>query len=412
MILVYLLCLILAAGMACFVGIPLIRSGNRPWEGRSLAGFADEEDLRATLALRDALVERCLGRPAGHPVAQSLDPAAAEDALLLVCQRLHRASLPLFPKAARTSADPQSGSGRVGGLFLSFAAALALWAALARAQPLAPGAAENPHADPKNQGSGQSQAGSQAGAAPRIPYPDALEGDVYLSRVHQFLLSPRQGNLRLYYTTVFSAPPGASSVKIAVPAPEGFGEVELPRDSAAHLVESVRGVPVFEVPAKASGATDFRVELSIPAAGGTARIHNSVLGRLPGLVIFLLPEQDGTLRSLLEPLFGMGVNVWPARVSSIPAGFQSERQQDEADPMDPNFALFQKLPPQFTRQLVRMPNPDRSVPEPYPDFEVAGIVPSRAPLIALSVAVAAMLLGIALVTTFRARSNALLPRTN
>jgi hypothetical protein len=371
---VLLLCIALCLAIGFFVLFPLVTTaeGNLNFNAGT-RGFADENELRQTLGLRDALYAKLIKGSSGQSAVDDLSEPDALDALLSVCERLRKHDFPIFPA-----------------LLLAFAV-------LCSNTVFLPTRA---HAQSETQA--QAQAPGQAQAAPELRIPSLYvepSTQVGFPSLHQFVLSPRMGSMTVFYLGVFQASQGANVVEVGLPFPQGFTELKLSQSDAVVLAKGTQ-YPVVQLPAK-PGITEVRAEFVLPATFGTLVWQNPAVPALPGTMLLLMPEYQSALRNLTAS-FAPSLNLWPARITMEPAGFRSERVQEEYDPKDPNYALLSRMPPEYTRNLIRT-----SVnPEPYPVFEVAGVVPSRTPLYVLGGLFAAFLFGTAGFTISRtARSK-------
>jgi hypothetical protein len=358
---VLLLCLLLCLALGLFVIAPLV-STNETLQATALKGFTDENELRQALALRDALLEKCAYGTTGEPAVDTLREPEALEALVSLCERLRNAELPYLP--ARIT--------RTVGLVLAL---WTCWGALGAQPEVAFAQAQAPEANDTSS--------TQA----RIPPPVSAEGGTLFATLHQFVISPREGKLHGYYLGLFNNADGLTEAKIALPLPRGFEELKILNLPQGVLEASGRSWPVVRTPVN-PGVVEVRAEFILDATWGSAVWENADIPPLPGTLLILMPEYDSALRNLTENMFP-SLNLWPPRVTNAPADFRSLRQQEEYNPEDPNYALLVKMPPAFTRNLIRT----SAQPAAYPHFEVVGLMPTRMPLYVLGALFGTCLLG-------------------
>ena len=403
MILVLVLSVAFAALIAAYVLQPLTTGANQNVFAYSHRGFADEQELRAVLELRDATLHKLVFGNSAHPALAGLNKENCFEVLVSLCLRLQRAELPFLPssvatpepdfahlKAAAPSTVTDQKTTSVGSAGTVLTVLLAGFVAAA-ANMSAPSAQAQALAPEHGQGHGQNQGQPQPGM-PQIPPAYITDKNIWVPQVSQFVLSPRMGELHVFYLGVFSNPQGASQARISIPLPQGFQNLKLLNLPNAVLSETSNGMPVFEA-AVAPGLTEIRAEFDLDAAFGKVQWENSAVPSMPGTTLMLLPEYDSLLHSAFET-FLPDFNLWPARIADAPTDFRSTRSQEQVDPQDPNYEMLAKMPPQFTRNLVR----SSAVPRPYPAFQVVGIVPSRTPLYVLVVLIGALLFSVAVYT--------------
>lgn len=371
---VLLLCVLLCLVLGTFVLAPLV-GANETLASTALKGFADENELRQALRLRDALLEKCAFGTTDEKAVEALSEKETLDALVTLCERLRNAELPYLPERIERSSVTKSITLLLI-LFGTLGASLApqspgLSQALAQALPPA---AEAP-----------SEQATDLDA--RIPPAVSVEGGFLFPTLHQFVLSPRQGRLHAYYLGLINNLEGVPEGKIALPLPQGFEELKILNLPQGVVSPSGRSWPAVSTPMR-PGVMEIRAEFSIKAPFGKAVWENPEIPALPGTLLFLMPEYDSALRSLTENVFPE-LNLWPPRLVSTPNDFRSIRTQDEYDPADPNYGLLSKMPPAYTRNMVRTANE----PAAYPQFRVTGLTPTRAPLFALGALFGAFLAG-------------------
>lgn len=401
MIFVLVLCLLLALGLGLFVVAPIASSSKGLASAAILKGFSDEEELRQALRLRDALLARLANGQAGEAAVDALNESDAFGALVSVCERLRTAELPYLPgvASARTTVSG-GGAGTAGSAtltslfiagFLSAGVSIGSSRALAQALPN-----ESAPAASSDGASGSASPSSETSASSmRIPGPTLVDG-VAFPVLHQFVLSPREGKLHVYYLGVFNNTDGLSELKVGLPFPKGFRELRIANRSDALFEASGSAFPIMRISLK-PGVNEIRGEFELDAPWGSVEWKSEGVPALPGTMLILMPEYESALRSLTENSLP-ALNLWPPRVVDTPDDFRSSRNQEEYNPADPNFEMLSRMPPEFTRTLVRSA-PDA---KPYPSFRVVGLVPSRTPLFVLGALFAACLFGIAMFTMLRA----------
>jgi len=376
---VLLLCILLCVALGAFVVAPLVGTKELALAS-SIKGFGDEQELRQALGLRDSLFEKCAFGRTREPSVDSLGPTEALDALISLCERLRNAELPYLPTTiARTLGL------LLCVLFAGVAASGAFTSQAAFAQALPPGAeagAANPEPPPLES---------------RILPPVTAEGGALFATMHQFVLSPREGKLHVYYLGLLNNVDGLTDGKIALPLPRGFEDLRILNLPSGVLEASGRSWPVVRAPLK-PGVMEIRAEFALDAIFGVASWDNPDVPALPGTLLILMPEYDSALRSMAEGVFP-SLNLWPPRVIDVPSDFRSVRSQEQYDPADPNFAMLAKLPPAFTRNIVRT----SEGPAAYPRFKVTGLTPSRAPIYALGGLFGAFLTGAGVYAATRGR---------
>lgn len=424
MIFIYLLCVLFAAAIAFYIIQPLTQVSHDAAYALSYKGFADQEELRTVLDLRDACLVRLVHGSSTHATLATLTEAMCFEILVSLSLRLQRAGLPFLPdqapvkptslsplgtgpstagtpaasaSAADTSTADKSGpnSSETNGalptllmLCLMTAASALLGVGYAKAQPLPQG---HPGQAPTEQG--------PTAASSRIP-PAVMREGVWYSQLNQFVLSPREGALHVSYLSLFSNPDGSREANIALPFPAGLENLKISDNPMAVMADLKTAWPVVRIPVTA-GQTELRAEFTLPAPFGRAKWNDPGLPRLPGTTLILLPEHDGLLRTMFENVMP-GVNIWPPRIVDAPTEFLTRRIQDTLEPTDPNYEMFTRMPPQFTRHLVRSTTESLS----FPQFEVVGLVPSRVPLYLLTALVSAVLFGVAVFSIANARKSA------
>jgi len=349
-------------------------------------GFLDESDLRNTLKLRDALVLFLLTKTSDDSILKGVSEEQALDALVEVGLRLRRADLPVFPKTAVL----------VTVLLYALCAGFSTYAQ-ATGAPTTSVASETAAPGRETAESAQQDA---VVIPPLLPY----SAQAHIAQVHEFVLTPGQGALLFRYRAFFSLSPEAKPIlkSIVLPLPKGFQNLKIFQADDAIVLADDQGNPLVqkswpdglartqkphnkdEEAKDSKGFGRFSHVLAaegvLPAFFGTVVWENPGMTQLPGLVLIVMPEIDSVFKKFFPFANDFFQNTWPARIVDLPAGFISTVQQDRPEnPNDPNFELYLKAPPQFTRQMVRKKDDSKE----YPSFKVAGIVPSRQPFVVL-----------------------------
>lgn len=358
MMFIYLLCLLFSAGVLLFVLHPFVGKGSEA-VSNVLFGFSDEHELRSVLSLRDAFIEKLTKGDTSHELVKDYPEQACFEALVAICSRLRKAGLPYLPGVAAL----------VG--FVALIASILSTPALAQ------------------------DAAAEQGSAPKsemqVPEAFVMSDGALVARLHQFVLVPGDASLHVRYVGYFRWAGDETDAAVAFPLPAGINDFKVQNALEAVLLSSAGDYPTLRLRLK-PGNVHFQAEFSLPAATGVAKFQNPTLDQLPGTTLFMMPEYQGGLRNFLQ-VFSDKANIWPARVATTPTGFDSSVARDSYDPSEPNYQMLIRMPPQFTRRMVRFGN-DSS---PYPSFEVVGIVPSRLILWAFVMFFAAILFVFALV---------------
>jgi hypothetical protein len=366
---IFLLCIFFAVLVGVFVVGPFFSSRSREVFAKTRDGFSHEGELRAVLEMRDALLEKLLTGGSQVAAVGSMNDNQAFEGLVTIGVRLQRAGIPMLPSNMDHSEKIKVTSVEIKPLAFLIAFPLIALSFLG----------------------GSSPAKAQDFKAPPLL---KVEGAAPIAQVHQFILTPGQGELYVQYRAVFSNVDGEKEATLLLPFPEGFRNLKISVPQNLTMGQSQENSPVVQVPL-VPGINQVRAEFFLDAPFGKVQWKSAGRKTLPGWSLIFMPEQDGILRNLLET-FSSTANVWPARIHGMPSDFRSTKDRDMLDPTDPNYHLFIKMPAQFTRHNVR----EGSETSPYPEFEVVGIVPHRAPLYALAGVFGAVLLSMAFVFLF------------
>lgn len=371
MILVLAVSFMFAFAIGIFVLLPLLSAANQVEFEYSYRGFADEQEMRTVLDLRDAALHKLLFGKSAHPSLQLLNIEHCFEILVSICVRLQHAELPYLPEGeilenpALHPTMPQMGALQtclIAG-FIFAASNFFTQSVLAQALPPA-----------------------------KIPQAFVTESNTRIPQVSQFVLSPRMGELHVFYLGVFSSPQAIPDGKISLPFPLGFQNLKLSNLPNALFDETSRTMPSF-TSTIASGITEIRAEFDLNASNGKAHWENVNIPNMYGTTLVILPEYDGLIHNAVET-FLPDFNFWPARIVNVPTDFQSTRTVEQFDPQDPNAELLAKMPPQYTRNMIR----NSAIPRPYPSFDIVGLVPSRTPLYGVVIIFGSVLFGVSLYT--------------
>lgn len=97
-----ILSLLFAVIFSLLIGIivvkPLLAPDAREFFKRSVEGFADEEELRSIIKLRDSLTQKIKTGTCSDEKCNALTNVEAFDVLVSVGSRLHKAGLPFLPE--------------------------------------------------------------------------------------------------------------------------------------------------------------------------------------------------------------------------------------------------------------------------------------------------------------------------
>ena len=170
-----------------------------------------------------------------------------------------------------------------------------------------------------------------------IPPPSILPDTGYwLPTVNQYILTPAQGILHVYYVGMFSNNFHAKSTKILLPFPKNITDVSIHSNAAATL-EKVNGQTNDEIILNTpltEGVNQIQAEFSLQANTGVASWKKNSLNSLPGVTIIMMTPK-------------------PAKIINFPTDFRSI--------------------PGDEIQFVRVGNSSSN----FPEFNVVGLVPSR-----------------------------------
>lgn len=354
MIFVTILSVLFAIAVLVFVLTPLAKPAQSA-ASDLLEGFSNEEELRAVISLRDALIEKITTGQSNHPLVEAHPKENCFDPLLKICIRLQRAGLPYLPK-----------------LLILVAFIFSLNAPIANAQ-----------SEEKT----------------RIPQLIEYQGARF-AKLHQFVLSPALNALHVRYVAYFNNPGAETRVPLAFPLPDGARDFKILDAPDAVAENSQGGYPVMNVKA-GQGDIHIQAEFFLDANYGVAHWKNSSLTSLPGSTLFMMPEQQGGLRNFLEVFGGVSTNVWPPRIVDTTADFQSTVSQDNYSPDEPNYQMLMKMPPQYTRRVIRFGDDFSN----YPSFRVVGLVPERTLLVSIAGTFFVTLLSVTGFAYFRSRKT-------
>ncbi len=384
MIIIFIFAILFASGIALFVIRPLVDARLISDYSASHVGFADKEELQSVLELREEILRKIIFNTTSNEQIAALSKQSAFDALLSLCLRLQRAELPILPQSISKIAN--------------LLVIIVLSASVVMCPNIFAQAAHGAGTD----SNGQHSQASMPGLVEK-------EGS-FFPQLSQFVLSPRQGELGVYYLCIFANPTGVSEVILSLPFPQNLSNLNFANVKNAEVLPADgKSWPRIKIPVTGKH-TEFRAEFSLPASFGIAEFKNETIPAMPGTTIILMPEYESAMRAILERMIPT-LNLWPARVvgtngsESSPLkilGFKNTREQDKVEASDPNYEMFQKMPPQFNRTFVRQSAQEAL---PYPTFKVVGVVPSRTPLIALGSLFGSLLFGVAAHTLWNARNK-------
>lgn len=390
--------LIVLLTLIALLGVYVIRPLLQPAVMTSASTtLGSEEDLRRLLTFRDHLLGSLVGsvKPADlSPEVSTLSRDQALQALIRVCEILKHAGMPYLPETGASSRTgqhnpppgPTPGADRTRSpsapahlIVMAFAAA----AAASAAGAVFPEAA-------------QAQDAASSRMPPLVQQPDGTA----LAQIHQFILSPDQGQLRAYYLSLYFAT-DTSPVKVRIPSPDHATEFDFSGMNEAILSPDHAGQPPVLEMTPEPGINQIRGTFLIAAFSGAANWKSSFFQTLPGVTLIILPEYGG----VLQKIFGESVaalNIWPPRITTPPSGFEFRRTIEQPNERDPNFSRMKNPPEQHSLHYFRRGD----ATSPYPEFQVTGVAASRTPGELIVVFFGMMLMGIALFSTFRAKARA------
>lgn len=387
MILTFSCALVLSVFLIWFVLQPLFAAENMEVFSATYKGFADENELKQVLQLRDQLFERLTSGVSSEPRIKELSESDCFEVLVSLALRLQRAELPFLPqqntKGARMSATDK-GFARARVLFSIAILALCGWGlmrfTIALGQPLAPATSEANQANP-HQGLVQKR--------PLVESLHVLEPGVFLPTSNRYMISPAQAEVVVHHVSSFSVPStqqGPTTIALAVP--ENLYDwqiVEMKPESLAAQVKvtSWNGFPAVQLPAGTQGlAITITSEFRLSAKFGRAVWKNEKLSGFPGEQVAIFFEVPGVLKQIFGSV-AENWNVWPPRVARPGNGTQITERE---------ITMGQGA---STRRVQLMSRAGQDA-LPFLQFEVIGLVPSRLPLIILGTLVGAVLFGVSL----------------
>jgi hypothetical protein len=377
---------LLAVAFAYFVIQPLLAS-----QEDSLTSDAreSETEFRDLILLRDALIQRLIGQPltggesaAGRATADAptanaatqrvaaLDEQQATLALARTCLVLKRLGLPYLPVLILAI---------LGGALLAAPHSALAQAESAQAQP----PKDSPDSDPMS----------------RMPELQTMPDGTNLAQIHQFVLSPDQGQMRVYYLAMFRNNSAPTTVKLRIPSPDGAKDFDFSSMTEATL-DPGRALepPVLSAPAQ-SGINQIQGMFSVPAFSGTLNWNSSFFKTLPGVVLIILPQYHDVLSTVFGDAFNT-IGMWPPRFapfdSGAQQGFELKLSVEQPNDRDPNYARLKNPPQQYSYHLFRRGESDA----PYPQFAVRGVAPSRLPASILIATFGIMLAAVAIARAF------------
>ena len=216
----------------------------------------------------------------------------------------------------------------------------------------------------------QSQSKMEAPSSVTVPQSivDSQSG-YWVPAVNQFILIPEQGSLHVYYMGVFSNDTSIKSAKILLPFPKNVTKVSLQTNQNAVLEKTDLSMNILLNTPVESGVNQIQGEFFMPADSGTVNWQKNSLSRLPGVVIFIIPEDFGIVQNILSRI-NANLSIWPPRIVHLGDDFKTELstkvlRAPSPNPDEKNGAL--------SRQFVRVGEASAA----YPQFKVVGIVPSR-----------------------------------
>jgi hypothetical protein len=210
----------------------------------------------------------------------------------------------------------------------------------------------------------------------KIPPATILPGTEFsVPSINQYILSPEQGQLHVYYVGMFSNDTKATKAQILLPFPKGISNVVLHSKESALLEnagEKSKGEIILNTPLDPE-VNEIQGEFIVPAANGSADWEKNTLKTLPGVTIVMLNSESSKL------------NHFPKDFFSLNSDPQSKANSNE----------------NFSEQFVRVGNADSA----FPEFEVVHIVPSRIFIYGLILFFAFFFVACFAVSLFKLRSS-------
>jgi hypothetical protein len=369
---------LLAVAFAYFVIQPLLASQE---DALTFDARESETEFRELILLRDALIQRLLGQSlnggnsnAGRATADAptasaatlrvaaLDEQQATLALARTCLVLKRLGLPYLP------------------ILIAAILGGALLATPNTASAQVAPKQDSPDSDPMS----------------RMPELQTMPDGTNLAQIHQFVLSPDQGQMRVYYLAMFRNNSAATTVKLRIPSPDGAKDFDFSSMTEATL-DPGRALepPVLSTPAQ-SGINQIQGMFSVPGFAGTLDWNSSFFKTLPGVVLIILPQYHDVLSTVFGDAFNT-IGMWPPRFVQGPEqGFELKLSVEQPNDRDPNYARLKNPPQQYSYHLFRRGESDA----PYPQFSVRGVAPSRLPASILIATFGIMLAAVAIARAF------------
>lgn len=360
MLAVILVCVLIAIPSVFFILYPLLGGYEKKQHLNRLETFASETELEQILVLRDALLQKLIY---GKSVLKEVDILSENEiyhSLISICSQLTEAELPKFPnKIQAPELNELCDEGFVKNDFLVSLGMVAISFLLLFV--FIP--------DVKANSTEHKKQNMNVPAEVTIPPPTILEKSGYwLPAVNQFILMPMLGKVRVYYVGMFSNTLQAKETLLQLPLPKDFYDLQILGLKNATLEKNSFGEsPIINLTLE-PGINQISAEFFIPAPFGIAKWQASDLKELPGVTIFMMPEQNAALRNLLS-VFIDKPNIWPPRIENIPTSFRSILGPDPLE----NIQVKLKDPNLLSRQLVRVG--EKSVE--FPVFDIYGVVPNR-----------------------------------
>lgn len=384
MFIILLLCMLVAIPLIFFILLPLFKGYEKSQVLRSGFVFASESELRNILLLREAMLQKLIYGSSILKEVENLTEEEIYHGLLAICERLEHAELPILPEnvtAPKIISHKEEGYCSRDFIFSLCIFCLTI---VTLVFPVLNGrATEN----------NTTQSATTVPSDVTIPPPTILEQSGYwLPAVNQFILMPALGKVRVYYVGMFTNTFEAKGTLLQLPFPKDFYDLQILGQQSAVIEKNSAGMsPVLKI-ALTPGVNQISAEFYLPAPTGIAHWLPSELKSLPGVTIFMMPEQNAALRNLFQKFLDKP-NIWPPRIENIPMSFRSILGQDPF--ADPQTKL--KDPTQLSRQLVRVGEKSAE----FPVFDIYGIIPDRLFLYLLIIFFAFFLFGVTAFSIFK-----------
>lgn len=366
MIILSILCFAFAAFSCVFILFPLFLDPTKDFcvTKKSSNPLKSQEEFQALIQDRNRLFLEM----SFHEEALLPEPLLAE--ALRVCAVLESVGIPwhthLREDLLEKSKHPQeSGWGRVSFVMVIFVV-LSLLTFLRASS----------HEDPRLPN------------LPQVSIPEPIvvpKTNNVLPAVNQFVFYPNLASVQVLYTGLWRIPKSQNNhiLTLILPLPNGFTKLSFDNPPAdALFLDQGNQQEVRLKFSSQPGIQELHARFELPAPLGSLHFGPGSLKTLPGVTLLMLPQGQSQLRFLLENALNFGkiphtqqdqslennVDFPPARIHHLKPyfyAFHADGQQPE-----PNSTLLES---QGSFQYVHVAQGF----EPYPQFDMDGIPPSR-----------------------------------